>query len=124
MLEVNGWMKHAEEDNYENGCEINGAAFYGNDQFVAETESELIQKLMDFVCVDSKDAVSINSCGDAGRIDICRMENAGGFEPSDRENEAFKTGDCRLWYCTYTFQAEKVSRKTFTFSKNLGYSEN
>jgi len=124
MLEVNGWFKDAEQDNYEQGCIGKGFSVSGNDRFVANTEAELIQKLMDFVGVSDKDCVSVNSCGDAGRIDICRTENNDSYEPSSRELERFKDGEIDLWYSTYIFRAEKVNRKTFTFSKNLGYSEN
>lgn len=124
MLEVNGFIKHSEEDNYENGCELRGASFFGDDRFTAETEAELLKQLMDFVGVTDKSCVTVNACGEAGRIDIQRMENADGLEPSDREFEAFKTGDCRLWLCDYSFYAEKVNRKTFTFSKNLGFDSN
>jgi len=123
MLEVNGWFKDTEQDNYENGCIGNGFSHSGNDRFVAKTESELIQKLMDFVGVSDKDCVSVNSCGDAGRIDICRTENDDSYEPTARELERFKNGEIDLWYSTYIFHAEKVTRKTFTFSKNCGYSE-
>lgn len=124
MLEVNGWIKFADEDSYENGCLDTTFTICGDDRFTAKTEDELVSKLMDFVGVSDKDCVSVNACGEAGRIDICRTENGDSGEPSERELQAFKSGDINLWYACYSFQVERVTRKTFTFSKNCGYQSN
>lgn len=111
MLEVNGWSKMSEEDNWENGCSLDATFFSGNDRFAAETQDELIQKLMDFSGADDRENVLINSCDDLGRIDIQVYENEYAYPASKAEMERFKLNDARIWLSTYSFYAEWVTRK-------------
>lgn len=118
MLQVNGWFKIAEEDNWENGCSLDSStAFDGRDNFHAETETELIEKLMAFTGETEKQNVLINSCDEDGRLDIQVYENENGERASEREMELFKKNECRIWLATYTFQVSQCS--TFAFSQGM-----
>lgn len=112
MLEVNGCLKMSEQDDYNEGClmETSQNSFIDY-QWKARTKEEMIQQLMDFVGVTKEDdAVELDACGQQGRIDISRTENAEGFEPSKSQQDAWKRGNEKLWYVTYSFQVEEVER--------------
>lgn len=124
MFEVKGWLKVSTEDHYEDGCEIGGDCYYGGGVFVGQTIDELIAKLMEFAGVSDKDAVIVNACGEAGRVDIQVMENFDGHCASERELERFRVGETRLWLADYTFYVERVIRKVYTIPADLDYESN
>lgn len=111
MLEVNGWLKLAEEDNWENGCDGSATQFSGSDRFTAETLPELLDRLKGFSGGEDS-GVLLNSCGEEGRIDIQVYENAEGIPASQSEMDRFKKGECRVWLATYSFYVEEVSRQS------------
>lgn len=109
--EVRGWFMNAEEDNWEKGClPLSGIYYSGDDRFEAETVEKLVNYLMQFVGANDREAVSLDSCDEAGRVDIQVMENVEGCHASKPEMDAFKKGNCRLWVADYTFKVEKVTR--------------
>lgn len=117
MYETNGWFKDAEKDNWQNGCTGDGLRFAGNECFSADTVDDLVDKLCDFVGVEPEpDNYALDACEEQGRIDICRMENADGYEPTLKELEQFKDGLIDLWYCVYTFHVEQVTRNSVALS--------
>jgi hypothetical protein len=117
QYEVRGWIKNTEEDNWEKGCDPDsGSCFAGDDQFEANTVEELVNHLMQFAGTDDREAVTLDACEEAGRVDIQVIENADGYHASKPELEAFKKGKCRLWLADYTFQVEEVTREEVELS--------
>ena len=114
--EVNGWYKISEEDSYEQGCFGPGNDDSGSDSFSGDTLDELFESILEFLCMDTtpeamRDTIEINSCGEPGRVDISRMEDAQGYEATKHDLELWKQGEKRLWYCTYIFGVQHVDRK-------------
>ncbi|MGB2826180.1 MAG: hypothetical protein WBC49_06050 [Thermoplasmata archaeon] len=114
LFEADGWTKHAEEDQYDLGClPGTGSAFDGSERFKGETLAELFQKIGDFLGMDlTADDYEADSCGQEGRMDIARMEDGMGQQASEYDLARWKEGNKRLWYVTYTFHIEKVTRET------------
>jgi len=113
-FEVVGWMKYAEEDIFEDGCQLNSTTTaFGDDRWSAPTVSNLVEQLRAFVPFTSDgDAMQLDACEELGRIDISGMETIDGNEPTVSQLEDWKRGEYRLWYVTYTFQVERVTRET------------
>lgn len=110
MLEVNGWFKIAEEDNWEEGCRLEYTSYSGTERFTAKTQDDLIQKLMGFVGTDDRETVLVNSCEELGRIDIQVYEDSEGCPATEFKMEQFKKGNFRIWIATYIFHVEEVER--------------
>jgi hypothetical protein len=107
--QANGWVKFYEEDIYQEGCiPHTGGIIDGNQLFKAETLDGLLQQLLDFTGGDSS-CMELNSCDEAGRVDISIMENADGCKAAEWEIESWKEADIQLWDCIYTFQIEKIT---------------
>jgi hypothetical protein len=114
-FEVHGWLKHAEEDLFKDGCQPDTATqFSGPDGWHGDTLSALIEELCGFVpfATSDSESVTLDACDEPGRIDICGMETGGGEEPSNYQMDRWKQGQQRLWYVTYTFYVEKVTHET------------
>lgn len=111
--EVDGWLKHAEEDSHEEGClPDTGTSFTGRDHFEGKTLHELVDQLWAFVPFKrDDDAIDFDCCEDAGRIDIQGMEDVDGNEPSDQDFVEWRAGRMKLWAVTYSFQVELVTRE-------------
>ena len=113
-FEVDDWIKYAERDDFEQGCDPDSCTtFTGRDHWYAATIDALITQLRAFVpfTTDDVDAVSVNACEEPGRIDICGMEDSEGNEPTAANIANWKRGRLQLWYVTYTFQVEQVTRE-------------
>lgn len=127
IYETRGWVKTAEEDIYDDGCQPDSArSTSGSDVFTGETQRELIDKLMEFADVGRKyENVLINSCGEMGRIDIQSLETTYGNPASDFEIDEWKKGRVRLWDVTYLFRVEYVAREIALIEKDpeRNYSE-
>lgn len=107
--QANGWIKHTEEDTWENGClSASGNLFSGNDVFKADTVEALVKQLKAFTGCDDDQNLLLNSCDTLGRLDIQTMEDANGTVASEADIEAFKKSEKRLWLCCYTFNIELV----------------
>ena len=106
--QASGWGKLSEEDIYQDGCQPNTGGFTtGYTLFKADTLDGLLNELMAFVGAN-RDDIELNSCEEAGRVDISIMENADGARATKREIELWKDAEIRLWDCIYTFTVEKI----------------
>lgn len=114
--EINGWFKSAEIDNFEDGCQTEGGtSAQGSDRFSAESIVALVEQLRQFVpFVTESDSIQLNSCGELGRIDVFGMETDDANEPTAEQLAQWKAGLYRLWYVTYTFTVERVTREIVT----------
>lgn len=118
MYEVNGFIKHSEEDVFADGCipSSGGISADMSIRFNGATVDDLVKALMEFVGADDPDSVQIDACEDPGRIDIQVLENAEGHVASIHEIALWRTGKCRLWLCDYSFQAEFVDRRVVSLA--------
>jgi hypothetical protein len=115
MLEINGWTKFAEEDVIGEGHVLgSGRMRDGKLSLSAKTELELIDRIVSFLCADTCD-IELNACGEPGRVDVSFFEDANGTPATKGQIALWKQGKQRLWHCTYTFQAERVTRSDFNF---------
>lgn len=111
MYEVNGWLKHAEEDIWERGCQPGTERVdEGNDRFRADTMEDLIEKLMDFALTTDKKAVLLNACDEIGRVDIQVTQGDDGLPLTESEQEVWKRGEKQAWLVNYSFRVERVQR--------------
>ena len=110
MFIVRGFFKQADEDVWNDGCQLGtGMCFEsGHPTWSSETLEGIVKELMDFLCVEDKDAVLLDACEEIGRIDIQRTENAEGYDPSENEIEKWKKGECKMWLADYSFRLEKI----------------
>ena len=110
--EVNGWFKFAEQDHWEEGCDPDtGFSFSGDDRYRSATIEDLLKQIRDFVGVPSDYEIELDSCDEDGRVDIQVLETADGYTADDRDIEKWKKGDLALWYATYSFMVERVTRE-------------
>ena len=110
-FEVDGFLKTSEEDIFADGCQPDTmGSFAGDTRFTADSQAELIAKLLSFTCA-KQDGVLVNSCEEKGRIDIQVMECEDGCFACKSEIEQWKKAEKRLWLSTYSFHVEKVTRE-------------
>lgn len=89
--------KFVSEDNFFHG-EIGKPSFFGEIyQIKASCFESLIKKFSDFCCVDFRDVDFFN-----GAFEVCKLENAEGEEPTERENAKFEAGKINLFIANYT----------------------
>lgn len=127
MYEAEGWIKFAEKDDFNKGCDPDSVVCHeGNDRFSNETLEGLIGDLMTFVGTDNKEDVLLWEDGDeANRIDIQCMEDENFVTASKCKTKDWKEGKRTLWLSCYTFRVNEVKKKPVDFSKELigcGYS--
>lgn len=115
--EVDGFLKHAEEDLFEEGCVGRSSEYYGDMSFSADSIDALVNELRGFFNICDADCISLDSCDEPGRIDLFRDECDDTSEPSKEHLELWKQGKARLWYCTYTFNVERVTRSTVSLQE-------
>lgn len=117
MYEINGWIKFAEKDDWEEGCDPDTRfSFSGDDRFSADTIDDLLKEVRDFLGVPDDYAFDLDPIDEGeGRADISFLENAGGCHASERDIEQWKKGECDLWAACYTFHVEEVTRKPAKF---------
>lgn len=114
QYEVTGWIKFSEEDDFNEGCQPDTTTTtQGDDIFKAATVKELIAKIVAFLGLDNDDdAVELDTCDEPGRVDISQTEDEDGTRASERDLEKWKQGKIKLFYATYSFHVEKVTRET------------
>lgn len=119
--EARGWMKQAEEDNFDQGEIGNGSECAGNDVFEGKSLDELLSKLKDFACEDDADCIELDACETPGRIDIHTVQNKHGFPASNHEKEQFQRNEINLWSVTFTFHVAKTTREVveLTAAQNI-----
>lgn len=112
MYEVNGYLKFWEEDVYSDGCQSDtGSDYYSPDRFSDDSLENLLTTLLEFCGTDEKENGMLDSCDEAGRFDICTLEDEQGVIASKNEIIEWKEGRQRLYAATYTFHIEKVTRE-------------
>ena len=111
--EIVGFEKIAELDNYENGCIGKGSATWVDCRIHADTIDRLKKKILSFIGAEP-DAMEIDACEEAGRIDVHKTENADGCDPTAQESAAWKAGELDLYAVTYTCMVQKVARETIS----------
>ncbi len=108
--QINGWMKHFEEDTFDQGCIGVGSSHSGDERFTSDTIEGVIKKAIDFTGIDDKDikdACLFDSCDEIGRLDVQVLEDGNSGPASPSQIESWKKGNCRLWASTYIFHVEK-----------------
>ena len=107
-----GWIRHTEEDIYNDGCQPQTSATSGgHDTFNAPTLDALIKQCAAFEGQQDLKNCLLDSCEEAGRLDVQVYEDAEGVAADERDFERWKEGKQKLWLVTYTFnllKAEKV----------------
>ena len=107
--QVKGWIRFSEEDIYQDGCQPNtGGMFSGDQVFRADSIHELLQNLLEFTGADF-DALELNACGEAGRIDISLLEDEYSSVATRAQISEWKAGKIKLWNSIYSFNAEYIS---------------
>lgn len=102
MYKIINFLKFAEEDHYNEGCDPDtGMTFDMITDFEGKTIDEVLHKVRSFFGVSDK-SISLNACGEDGRIDIQIMENKAGEQPTKYEIDQWEKGDKRMWSCTYS----------------------
>lgn len=112
--ESKGCLKIAELDHFENGCTGQAQTTWIDVRASGETLDEVKTAVRDF-CMCDEDALEINACDEAGRIDAQVTENAEGYPPSDFELAQWREGELELYAVTYSFQFEQVTRSPAVF---------
>lgn len=113
--ETKGAMKFAERDVFADGCIAEGAySTFVDYTMQADSIDAILNSIADFVGCD-KSSIEVNACDELGRIDAATMETAEGYAATPNQIERWKTGNCDLWYCVYSFYFDEVTRKSATF---------
>ena len=107
--EIEDLMKYSQEDDFEDGCQMNGHIEYIDHKISRNTIQEAIEAFASFVGVEIKD-ISKNVCDEAGRIEAQLLENKDGMSLTSGEFERWKDGNTRAWLCDYTGYIKKVER--------------
>ncbi len=113
MYMIKGFFKHAEQDDFKNGCLPNTGHSSSLDiDIIADTKSELIEKVKSWFDVTS-DNIELNACDELGRIDIQVMENGIGDKATDTEISMWKEGCFNLWLANYSGQLVTINDTEF-----------
>ena len=114
MYEINGFLKFAEQDEFEEGClPDTGTSCPVDLRFSSETVAGIINEVCDFFGV-KEDALELDACDEPGRIDVCRDETDDGSEPSEAERAAWKQGKFPIWYVVYSGYVQECRPFSFT----------
>lgn len=110
MYVTNGNIKSVEEDDFLEGC-IPETYFLVelNVSFKSKTKKEIIEKIKRFYNVNDDD-ILLNSCDEAGRVDIQILENEYGEKADNEEIEKWKKGNVKLYLATYTHIVQKLEK--------------
>lgn len=108
--ETKGAFKFADRDIFSEGRVSEGSrATFVDYPLQADNLEQILISIAGFVGCENSD-IEVNACDEPGRIDATIMETAGGFPATPSQIERWKTGDCDLWYCIYSFQFDEVTR--------------
>lgn len=111
-----GWIKHSEEDDFVTGCEGKAIMDGGHETFNAATLDELIKQCAHFVGQTDLKNCLLDSCEEAGRLDIQVYEDAEGMPASEDAINKWKDGKYKIWLATYTFNLLKVERVVISYN--------
>jgi len=110
-FEAKGWIRFSEEDIYAEGCQPDSGGMFSGDQvFKADTIEGILDQILAFTGGD-KDALELNACGEAGRVDVSILENWESYPVTEREIERWKAGEVKLWNSIYSFNVQFVRNK-------------
>lgn len=99
---IQSFHKFAEQDDFERGCLIGtGRDSSFSLSLKGKTLAELVQQIAAFFGIEAE-AVTLNACEEAGRIDAELTENDDGHPATPAELASWKAGRLRLWAATYT----------------------
>lgn len=105
MLVAKLLVVSSELDNWENGCTGEYFASSWEITFTADNQGELIQKMLVYFRIQDRSHLSLNSCDEAGRIDVT-FNTLNKFDtcPIDNDElERFKRGEISAYLTTFTF---------------------
>lgn len=114
-FETTGFSRFAQLDDFEQGCIGRESDSYVDHKITAKTVQEMREKIVNVVG-GTLDDQEIDACEEPGRIDVGRMENSDGLEPSQKQLEAWRNGQCKLWYVVYSFRVDSVTRQPANLS--------
>lgn len=107
--QIEGFLKHAEKDDYENGCTGEYTSDYIRQTITGFTLVELIEKCEAFtggeVCPDLIEP---------NRLDFQVMESGDGYPATDNKIERWKRGEIDLYLCDYSAIVTKVENVDLT----------
>jgi hypothetical protein len=110
MYQINGLLKFAEEDIYEEGCIPSISQTYEVDfNFEDATISGVIEEAREYLDCP-KECIELDACDDGGRVDFAIYETEDGLRADETDFSLWKKGKRRLWLCTYSAIVEKVER--------------
>ncbi len=120
MLIIHGYVKMIEKDDWENGCDPDSTQTFFVDQFeISSSDEDGIIKAIKIEFDAEDGGLLLNSCGEAGRVDVQLMEDEDGNKATKRDMDLFKLNQKQLWLATYTMYVQKVVG--FQFSKREGF---
>ena len=101
MFVITGFHYSTEIDSYTEGCIGEGSESYFDYALKDATIEGLKEKIANFVGCKVSD-LDLDSCGEIGRIDAGRTENANGYEANSAELAEWKAGRLTLYYAVYS----------------------
>ena len=106
--QITGFMKLVELDSFKSGLiDTKRYDHYYNYRLTASSNPRsLAHEIAVHLDVD-EDAMTFNACGETGRLDISRMENASGDKATPKQIENWKRGKIKLYSATYTTYLEQ-----------------
>lgn len=107
--QIEGFLRHAEVDNWENGCTGEYDSYYVDHKITGFTLAELIEKCEAFTGGEVCPELIENN-----RLDFQVMENADGYPASERELERFKRGEIVLYLCDYSATVQRIENADLT----------
>lgn len=117
--QIDGFLKHSEQDIYNDGCNPDTSQSFFIDHLIQkESLSDLIQSIKDFTEAENDDLL-LNSCEEKGRIDAQVMENALGIKATNKELESWKQGKIDLYLCTYSVQVKLITETDVDLLKGM-----
>lgn len=116
-----GWIKFSEEDSWENGCLPETAiSFSGDEYFEADNLEKLIDRRGEFIGQEDRCNYLLDSCDEAGRLDIQQYETAEGLPATEKEIDDWKAGKKKLWLAVYSFYIEKHAIEHVSLMASVG----
>lgn len=106
---IDSFLKHAEQDDWEQGCLPETAQVSDCDIVLkADTIEALVTRCMCFVGCNNPSQVILNACGEAGRIDIQVYESSEGLPCTPHHLDLWRDGEATVWLVTYTGYLQEV----------------
>lgn len=105
--QITGFMKLVELDSFADGCDPDSAEdSYFDYNLTSNSPHDLAHQIAEYLEVD-ENHMQFNACEETGRLDISRMEDAGGDKATAEQIENWKLGKIELFSATYTTHLEQ-----------------